>query len=247
MDEQAKFRTALAVLSASAGQGNRKLTKEEVQSYFVDMNLKEEQYESVYAYLTSKGIQVEGVQTSCQPGKDAPLEEEDKAFLRQYQKDLKGVRKLSPEAVGLFLAKAEEGDLEAKRQLTEHYMDWVVALARPYVHQGLALQDLVQEGNLGLLIGLDTIGLREEHFTAEKHLENEIHRAIRHALAEQAGAKDIGEQVAEKLNRLTDPITELTEELGRQVTADELSMYLDMPIKELEELLRIAGENVETG
>ena len=47
------------------------------------------------------------------------------------------------------------------------------------------------------------------------------------------------------LNRLADSITELTEEMGRQVTPEELSLFLNMPVEELEDLLRIAGEQIE--
>lgn len=48
-----------------------------------------------------------------------------------------------------------------------------------------------------------------------------------------------------KLNRLADSITELTEDLGRQITPDELSVYLEMPLEEIEDLLRIAGDTIE--
>ena len=63
--------------------------------------------------------------------------------------------------------------------------------------------------------------------------------------SEQAGSEDMNGQIVEKLNRLADSIRELTEETGRQLTPEEVSLYLDMPMEELEELLRIAGESVE--
>ena len=57
--------------------------------------------------------------------------------------------------------------------------------------------------------------------------------------------RSTSEQIAEKLNCLADSITELTEDMGRQVTPEELSLYLDTPLEEIEDLLRIAGENIE--
>lgn len=244
MDEQAKFRTALAALSASAQQKNRKLTKEDVQEFFQDMGLKPEQYPLVYAYLASKRIQVEGVELQRPAVEETPYTEEEQEFLRQYQKELKYIRRQSEERLSELFLQAADGEAQAKKLLTEHYMELVLKLAKEYAHQGLLIQDLVQEGNLGLMIGMDTLGLMEEGLTWEAHLENEIHRAIRMALDEQEGEKSTGEQVTEKLNKLADSITELTEDLGRDITPDELSVYLDMPLEEIEDLLRIAGENV---
>ena len=64
-------------------------------------------------------------------------------------------------------------------------------------------------------------------------------------MEEQNGESSVGEEVTRKLNRLADSITELTEDLGRQITPDELSVYLEMPLEEIEELLRIAGDTIE--
>ena len=53
-------------------------------------------------------------------------------------------------------------------------MNWVLEIAEDYAHRGMMIQDLIQEGNIGLLIGLDTLGLMEEGLTSEEHLEKEI-------------------------------------------------------------------------
>lgn len=53
------------------------------------------------------------------------------------------------------------------------------------------------------------------------------------------------EEVTGKLNKLADSITELTEDLGREVSPEELSVFLDMPLDEIEDLLRIAGDTIE--
>ena len=124
-------------------------------------------------------------------------------------------------------------------------MNWVLEIAEDYAHRGMMIQDLIQEGNIGLLIGLDTLGLMEEGMTSEEHLEKEIRHAIRSALDEQEGEKSTGDEITEKLNKMADAIGELTEDLGRQVSPDELSLYLDMSLEEIEDLLRIAGETIE--
>lgn len=245
MDEQTRFRTALAALGASAENRDRKLRKEEVQEFFQDMGFSEEQYQLVYAYLASKRIQVEGVELPPVPLEEQPYTEEEKAFLQRYKKDVQMAEKQSEHILPALIAQASDGDGQAKRLLAEHCMDRVLPIAGEYAHRGLSIQDLVQEGHLGLMTGVDTLGLLEDGLSWEMHLEHEIRQAIRMALDEQAGSDSTGEQITEKLNRLADSITELTEDMGRQVTPEELSLYLDMPVEEIEDLLRVAGENIE--
>lgn len=245
MDEQTKFRTALAALRASAEAKDRKLTQKQIQEFFEDMELAPEQHRFVYAYLTSRGIRVEGVEMP-QISEEQAYTEEEKEFLKQYRKDMRYVSKQPGEKLPELFSAAADGEARAKKVLTEHYMERAFELAGEYAHQGLMIQDLVQEASLGLMVGIDTLGLIEEGLSWEAHLEREIRRAVRDALDEQAGEKSIGEQVADKLNKLADSITELTEELGREVTAEELSIFLNIPPEEIEELLKIAGENIET-
>ncbi len=245
MDEQTRFRTALAALCAAGEQKDQRLAREEVQEFFQDMDLKEEQYEMVYAYLASRRIRVEGVELSAPQAEEQPYTEEEEAFLRQYRKDLRIVRKQPEEKLADLVSRAADGDQEAKKLLIEHCMDRVLPIAENYAHRGLLLQDLVQEGSVGLMTGVDLLGLKEEETDWEEWLEHEIHRAVRAALDEQTGSEDMNGQIVEKLNRLADSIRELTEETGRQLTPEEVSLYLDMSMEELEELLRIAGESVE--
>lgn len=243
MDEQMKFRTALAALSAFAEQKNRCLNKKDVQEFFQDMDFNEEQYQLVYTYLASKRIQVEGIELP-KVTEEISYTTEEQEFLKQYKLELKNRRKQQKEALPKLFKMAADGEEFAKKQLVEHYMERVLEIANAYVNQGLLLQDLVQEGNLGLVIAVDTLGLLE-NMDFEAHIENEIHQAIRAAMDEQAGEKGTGEEITEKLNKLADSITSLTEDLNRQVTPEELSVYLDMPLEEIEDLLRIAGESIE--
>ncbi len=245
MDEQSRFRTALAALSASAEQRDGRLTKEEVQEFFQEMNIEPKKQAMVYTYLASKKIQVEGVELPLIQVEEKPYTQEEQDFLRKYKQDLQHVRKLRAEEIAALTERAADGEQQARELLTEHCMERVLPVAKIYAHRGLLIQDLVQEGNLGLMIGLHTLGLKEEELSLEAHLDREIHRAIRAALDEQAGSKNMGEQITVKLNRLADSIRELTEDLGRQVTPEELSLYLDLPMEEIENLLWIAGENIE--
>lgn len=244
MDEQSKFRTVLAALSAYAEQKDGKLTKEDVREYLKDMEFDEGQLQLVYEFLASRHIQVEGLEL---PKAEAqPYTEEEETFLKQYRKDMKAARRVAGAELADVFARAAGGEVSARHLLAEHYMGKMLTIAEDYAHRGLLIQDLIQEGHLGLLLGLDTLDTVGENIGYEVWLEQEIRRAMRAALDAQEGNRSLGEEVVEKLNKLADSITELTEDLGRQVTPDELSFYLDMPLEEIERLLKIAGEDIET-
>lgn len=244
MDEQTRFRAALAGLQVLAEKQGGSLSLEDVQDCLSDMELDGEQLQMVHAYLAGKGIRVEG---AVLPEREIPpYTEEEQEFLKQYQKELKYLRKQPEDLLPDLYERAADGDAEAKKLLTEHYMENVLRLAEEYAHGSLLLQDLVQEGSLGLMTGVDTLGLLDGTLSVEEYLEAEIRRALQEALRNQEEARDTGAQITEKLNRLADSVTELTEDLGREVTPDELSLYLDMPLEEIEDLLRIAGETIET-
>ncbi|MCD8096483.1 MAG: hypothetical protein LUE31_00250 [Lachnospiraceae bacterium] len=244
MDEQSKFRTALAALSAYAEQKDGKLTKDDVREYLKDMEFDEGQLQLVYEFLASRHIKVEGLEL---PKVEAqPYTEEEEAFLKQYRKDMKAVRRIAEAELADVFSRAAGGDVSARHLLAEHYMGKMLTIAEDFAHRGLLIQDLIQEGNLGLLLGLGTLDSAREDIGCEAYLEQEIRRAMRAALDMQEGNRSLGEEVVEKLNKLADSITQLNEDLGRQVTPDELSFYLDMPLEEIERLLKIAGEDIET-
>ena len=100
----------------------------------------------------------------------------------------------------------------------------------------------MQEGNVGLLLALETLGLRDGETTALSYLRQEIESAVVQALEEQQTEKQAGDLLAGRLNELRDGIKKLTDELERKVSIEELSVFLDMPVEEIEDLLKIAGE-----
>lgn len=245
MDGQTRFRTALAALSAKAARQDGFLGRADMQEFFDDMELTEGQYSLVHEYLMSKNIRIEGVKPTQAEEKEISLTDAEQELLRRYRRDLKNLRRQQESELTALYEQAADGGEEARQLLIEHHMPMVPKLAVEYAGRGLSLSDLLQEGSVGLMIGVDTLCLREEELSEEEHLERSVRREILRALDEQDGARGTGEQIVEKLNKLADAITELTEDLGRQATPEEVAFYLNMPIEELEDLLRVAGETIE--
>ena len=83
--------------------------------------------------------------------------------------------------------------------------------------------------------------------SALDYLKQEIEKAVSEALEDQQTEKSAGELIADRLNELSDGIKELSGELERQVSVEELSAFMDMPVEEIEDLLKLAGEGTGDG
>ena len=158
------------------------------------------------------------------------------------------LKTVEEEALLEFCREVEgSGDNDAKARLTEQLLPRVVETAKHYAGRGLPIGDLIQEGNIGLMLALETLGLREEGVSALDYLKEEIEKAVSEALEDQQTEKSAGELIADRLNELSDGIKELSGELERQVSVEELSAFMDMPVEEIEDLLKLAGEGTGDG
>lgn len=248
--EKEVFQKRLEDLGELAKINNNRLSTDAVKTFLKDMDLTEEQYNLVFAYLASKLITVEGYVPTAEGGKDsAPtLSEEEQTFLARYEEDLSYLKALTEEALLELCRDVEEtGDSDAKSHLTEQLLPKVVETAKHYAGRGLPIGDLIQEGNIGLMLALETLGIRGDGVSALDYLKQEIEKAVSEALEEQQTEKSAGELIADRLNELSDGIKELSGELERQVSVEELSAFMDMPVEEIEDLLKLAGEGTGDG
>ncbi|MCI8417157.1 MAG: hypothetical protein HFI33_06630 [Lachnospiraceae bacterium] len=241
--ERAEFQEQLRQLSALAKEKGNQLTQEEVRSFFDSFSLEEEQLALVYAYLEANHIGVEGYIAKRDQGTGKETEaytREELAFLQTYQRELKAFAPLEEDALEELLGLVEQGDDLAKAQATERLLHLVLEQAKELHGQGLSLEDLVQEGNIGLMLSLEELGLRREGISAAAFVRQEIRRSLEEALAEAVSVRKEGRRIADKVNHISDSIEKLSQELERQVTLEELAVFLDMSAEEIENLLNLA-------
>ncbi len=244
--ERAEFQKKLADLSILAKEKGNSLSTKEIQDFLASLSLNEEQLKLVYEYLAASHITIKGyIPRQTEERQSIPYTPEELRFLQRYQKELTAFARLEEEALEKLLFQTEQGDACAKAVATEQLLHHVLAEAKELHGQGLALEDLVQEGNIGLMLSLETLNLREDGTTPLEYVQAEIRRALREALEEAVQVRQTGNQIADKVNKLSDSIRELTDDLERQVTIEELSAFLDMEVEEIEDILKLAGEQVE--
>ena len=248
MNDKARFLEKLSGLLALAKGQESRITIEEVKAYFSEDALTEEQMELVFDYLLAQKISVIGYvkMDIGEEEKEVEYTEEEKAYLKEYEMDLQAISQATPEELEELYRQAMDGEEVAKNRLVEVYLKEVVEIAKQMYEPEVFLGDLILEGNLGLVLGVEMLTSVQTVAQARDIITRQIRQSIQMLLEEQNELNSRDKKMVEKVQALDEAITALTEELGRKVTIDELAIYMGMEIEEIEDILKLTGEESET-
>lgn len=229
------------LLKLAQGQGNQ-ITIEEVKAYFSEDALTEEQVELVFEYLMAQKVAVKGYVKLTTEEDEVKFTEEEQQYLKEYELELKSIRAPKEGETEELFAKVIQGDENAKSRLIEIYMRQVVRMAKQVHQPEVFLGDLIQEGNLGIVLGVEMI---TDPKTADETITLQIKQSMQLLLEEQSELSNRDKKMVEKVQALDESIQALTEELGRKVTIDELAVYMGLEVEEIEDILKLTGEEPE--
>ncbi len=161
--------------------------------------------------------------------------------VRMYLKEIGTVPLLSAEEEYRLAMRKAQGDEVAKQRLIEANLRLVVSIAKRYTGRGMSFLDLVQEGNLGLIKGVEKFD-PEKGFKLSTYATWWIRQSVTRALADQARTIRVPVHMVETINKMSKMQRKLTLELGYEPSIKELADHLDMSEEKVQEIMQIARE-----
>ena len=240
----------------------------EINDFFAADNLSTEQMEQIYSYLEQNNIDVipEVIDETSLNDELLLLDDVDDDFMkngeeedidldaidllegigtedpvRMYLKEIGTVPLLSAEEELRLAKRKAEGDVSAKERLIEANLRLVVSIAKRYTGRGMNFLDLVQEGNLGLIKGVEKFDYTKG-YKLSTYATWWIRQSVTRALADQARTIRVPVHMVETINKMSKMQRKLTLELGYEPSVAELSAALDMSEDKVMEIMQIARE-----
>ena len=163
--------------------------------------------------------------------------------VRMYLKEIGRINLLTSDEEFEYAKRAEEGDEEAKRMLAESNLRLVVSIAKRYVGRGMLFLDLIQEGNIGLIKAVDKFD-PTKGYKFSTYATWWIRQAITRAIADQARTIRVPVHMVETINKLARVQRQLTQELNREPTDEEIAKKLGISIDKVREVYKISQDPV---
>ena len=240
-DQGRRLQDILRSVVAAARKNRGVIEKDQLDKALSELSLDEEQTKLVEEYLAANNI-----------GVDVPLEAEDKLseeesnYLEEYTKMVNELEQPSSGELEAVEIQAMAGEAAAQRKLSEWMLPKVVDLAKLYAGQGVYMEDLIGAGNEALVRATKLLAPLEGPEEVEGSLAERIMNAMEDLVAENLDAVSADETAAERANKVLEKANELSEDLRRKVTVEELAAEGEVTEEEILDAIRISGNKIES-
>ena len=243
MNKEELFSEQLASLRELAKEKNGQVSVEDVKEAFHEMQLDDSQLQMILNYLKeNSGLKLEGKEDLEE---SSEISSGDSKYIAMYLEELKDLPVVSDGKKQALFMSAMNGERIAKEELICALLPQVVDIARLYSGQGVPMEDLIGEGNVALTMAMDVIEQEENPKEAEEMVAAMIMKAMEELVNEDSLSKDAFEEWAERANEVLDKAKELSEELLRKITIDELCAEAGYEKEFVMEVLDITGGGIE--
>lgn len=252
MDKKTMFNEALAKLVSYATAHDNLITMEDVKSFFNGLIDDDSQYKLIYDYLSINKIEIKGFTPSDDNifddshGMNAISEniakdengqsQEETDFIKMYMDDMDALQTVSDVEQAALVNKLIAGDASASTPLVESKLKKVADIAKKYCGKGVTFGDLIQEGNLELMVAVSEY--TKECGDFNNYIDKRIEQGILNVINSQINSDRIGQHLADKLNQLDNTTSKLSKELGRVPEISELADAMGITEDEASLLLK---------
>jgi len=160
-----------------------------------------------------------------------------------YLKEIGQIKLLTNEEESELADRIIAGDEEAKARLAEANLRLVVSIAKRYVGRGMLFLDLIQEGNIGLMKAVEKFDV-DKGFKFSTYATWWIRQAITRAIADQARTIRVPVHMVETINKLARIERQLTLELNREPSEEELAKKMGTTVEKIRDVYKISQEPV---
>ena len=163
--------------------------------------------------------------------------------VRMYLKEIGQIKLLTMDEETELAERILNGDEVAKNILAEANLRLVVSIAKRYVGRGMLFLDLIQEGNIGLMKSVEKFDVNKG-YKFSTYATWWIRQAITRAIADQARTIRVPVHMVETINKLARIQRQLTLELNREPSEDELAKKMNVSVDKIREIYKISQEPV---
>ena len=163
--------------------------------------------------------------------------------VRMYLKEIGQIKLLSLQEESVLAERITAGDEEAKNILAEANLRLVVSIAKRYVGRGMLFLDLIQEGNIGLMKAVEKFDVTKG-YKFSTYATWWIRQAITRAIADQARTIRVPVHMVETINKLARVQRQLTLELNREPSEEELAKKMNTSVEKVREIYKISQDPV---
>ncbi len=244
------------------GKSKGQLSNKEILDAIGEMDIDPEHLEKFYDTLETNGIEIvetlddiilnDAELSSIASGNvndddlDSPESFDSVTIddpVKIYLKEIGRVPLLTTEEETELAKRIANGDIAAKKRLSEANLRLVVSIAKRYLGRGMQFLDLIQEGNLGLIKAVDKFD-HTKGFKFSTYATWWIRQAITRAIADQARTIRIPVHMVETINKVKKISSQLLHQNGHEPTAEEIAEVINMPTDKVREIMRVAQEPV---
>ena len=231
------------------GKKKGSITYEELAEKLKNLELDADSLDDLYNTLSENDIKVvsENEEDDEDPsGVSNELLTKDLTIndpVRMYLKEIGQIKLLTMEEELELADRIAEGDEQAKATLAEANLRLVVSIAKRYVGRGMLFLDLIQEGNIGLMKAVEKFDVTKG-YKFSTYATWWIRQAITRAIADQARTIRVPVHMVETINKLARVERQLTLELNREPTEEELSKKMGTSVEKIRDIYKISQEPV---